>query len=264
MTNFKNVNGRDLYYLDFGKGTPVVLLHSLGGSGRDWLFQTSSLLKAGFRVIIPDIAGHGGSTLLKEEIGLHDLVKDLWGLLDELEVFETHIVGLSMGGMIALKAAAGRTQRVKKVVLINSSWRTDTEEFTKVLPHWKKQLTNGHGTTEWFEENWQMMVNDAFSNSVVGMQTFQAFYGSSAMSDGESVANVLEGISGIDMTSDLGAIRAPLLLISGGDDPSSKTMMALEGQLPRSKHFIIPRGRHLVNIDSAEKVNEYLVNFFHD
>ncbi|GAA4925586.1 alpha/beta hydrolase [Mucilaginibacter defluvii] len=260
-TNFKNVNGRDIFYVDFGRGTPVVLLHSTGGSGRDFIFQTSALVNAGFRVIIPDIAGHGATKLTSDEITLKDLVKDVWGLLDALEISDANFVGLSMGGMITLKAAVNRTQRVKKAVLINSSWNTDTEAFKKFLPAWKEKLTSGPGTTKWFNEGWKMLVNDAFSSSALGVQTFQIFLGNAAMSDGRSVATVLDSVSGVDLTGDLSEIRSPILMISGGDDPASEAMKALEHQLPRAKHFVIPGGRHMVNVDSAEKVNERLIHF---
>ncbi|WP_374569263.1 alpha/beta fold hydrolase [Phenylobacterium sp. J426] len=80
---------------------PVLLLHSLGCDHRLWDAQAQALVAGGRRVIRPDIRGHGGSDAPSGDYPLDRLVQDALELLDHVEAPRAHVVGLSLGGVIA-------------------------------------------------------------------------------------------------------------------------------------------------------------------
>src|SRR5262249_32818017 len=92
-----------LHYLDEGDGAPLVLLHSLGGSSTMWA-GIMPALRQRFRVIAPDLRGHGRSTQgIAAEVGL--CADDIVCLLDHLGIGRSAFIGISMGGHIAMKIA---------------------------------------------------------------------------------------------------------------------------------------------------------------
>ncbi|HXQ62771.1 MAG TPA: alpha/beta fold hydrolase, partial [Acidimicrobiales bacterium] len=83
-----DVNGVGIAFEVTGEGPPVVLLHGFPDSGRLWRHQVPTLVAAGFRVIVPDLRGYGGSDQPKEidAYGIPYLVGDVLGVLDHLGV----------------------------------------------------------------------------------------------------------------------------------------------------------------------------------
>lgn len=118
-------NGVKIHYTVQGEGEPVVLIHGLDSSGAiNWeLPGIVKLLAAKYRVIVPDRRGHGRSDKPKEEDAYGvQLVEDVVRLLDSLKIDQAHIVGYSMGGMIAMKFVVMHPDRVKSSVLGGMGW----------------------------------------------------------------------------------------------------------------------------------------------
>lgn len=119
-------NGVRIHYTVQGEGEPVVLIHGLDSSGAiNWERPgiVKRLTAKKWRVILPDARGHGRSEKPKEE-GAYgtEMVEDVVRLLDHLKIDQAHLVGYSMGGMIALKCAVLHPDRVKSVVLGGMGW----------------------------------------------------------------------------------------------------------------------------------------------
>lgn len=108
-----------LYYEELGAGTPVLLLHGLGSSGRDFELVTSALA-ATHRVVLPDVRGHGRSGKPPGEYGVPLFARDIAAFCDRLNLTGVHVVGLSMGGMIAFQLAVDRPDLVRSLAIINS------------------------------------------------------------------------------------------------------------------------------------------------
>ena len=86
-------------------GPTLVLSNSLGSTHRMWDAQLDAL-NARFRVVRYDVRGHGASPVPAGPYAIDDLADDLVGLLDRLGVERAHLVGLSLGGMTAMRVAA--------------------------------------------------------------------------------------------------------------------------------------------------------------
>jgi len=110
-----------LSYLDQGTGEVIVLLAGIGHSAKHWLNFVPSLAAEGFRVVAPDNPGIGLSSPLPWGASIDDMADEVIKLLDQLGVEKFTVVGLSLGGMIAIALASKNPERVRRLVVINSS-----------------------------------------------------------------------------------------------------------------------------------------------
>ncbi|MGC4046098.1 MAG: alpha/beta hydrolase [Armatimonas sp.] len=125
MENFLTVRGIRLHYLVQGKGTPVVLLHGLTSSiAMNWrLPGILEELAKEHQVIALDFPGHGSSDKPTQPAAYGmQMVDDVLALLDQVKVPKAHLVGYSMGGMVALKFLARYPTRVLSGVLCGMGW----------------------------------------------------------------------------------------------------------------------------------------------
>src|SRR5689334_6959438 len=90
-----------------GAGAPVVLVHGLGSSGRDWEAQIAALAPR-YRVLTYDVRGHGSTSKPRGPYTIPQFANDLAALMDALDHKPAHVVGISMGGMIAFQLAVDR------------------------------------------------------------------------------------------------------------------------------------------------------------
>ena len=125
MSRSVAVNGIEIAYEEHGGGTrPFVLLHGFTGSRRDFAPRAAELAALG-RVVLPDLRGHGDSTNTGTEAGytFDQLAADLLAFLDALGIERCDLLGHSMGGMIALRAALRWPERFASLVLLDTSAR---------------------------------------------------------------------------------------------------------------------------------------------
>jgi len=117
---FTTIDGKQLAYIDQGQGMPLLLGHSYLWDATMWQPQIDALSRH-FRVIVPDLWGHGRSDSPPGGTeSLHDLARHHLALLDTLSIDACHVVGLSVGGMwgVAMKQLA--PERVRKLVLMDT------------------------------------------------------------------------------------------------------------------------------------------------
>jgi pimeloyl-ACP methyl ester carboxylesterase len=120
-----DAKGVKIAYFVQGKGEPVVLIHGwLASAGLNWALPGSTaLLAKDYQVIALDVRGHGLSDKpLKEEAYGPELVEDVVRLLDHLKIKKAHIVGYSMGGIIAANFIAKHPDRVLSGTLGGMGW----------------------------------------------------------------------------------------------------------------------------------------------
>jgi pimeloyl-ACP methyl ester carboxylesterase len=113
---FAEIRGCRLRYLVCGEGEPLVLVHGLGGAASNWL-ALAPLLVPGWRVLVPELPGHGGSEALPAAPNLN-VFSDRVAELAEREGFApAPVVGHSLGGAIALRLAIRRPETVSSLIL---------------------------------------------------------------------------------------------------------------------------------------------------
>jgi len=114
-------NGETYYYIDEGSGKETILLiHGNMSSGVHYK-PLIERFKNDYRVIAPDMRGFGDSSYNKRIESLEDLSDDLFLFLKELNIEKVHVVGWSTGGAVILKLAAKYSEKIDKIILIESA-----------------------------------------------------------------------------------------------------------------------------------------------
>jgi pimeloyl-ACP methyl ester carboxylesterase len=110
------VDGTRLHYLVGGDGPPLVLVHGLGGSASNWV-ELAPLLARRFRLLAPDLAGHGHSAPAGSRASIEAFAEHVHALMLREEMPAAAVVGHSLGGTVALRLAASRPDAVRALVL---------------------------------------------------------------------------------------------------------------------------------------------------
>src|SRR5262249_31992409 len=105
------INGFQMHYEVHGEGPPLVLLHGFSDSGEVWKPFVDGLAKH-YRLIIPDLRGHGWSSKLTGEFTHRQSAADIFALLDRLEIRKFRSMGISTGGMTLIHMATRQPERV--------------------------------------------------------------------------------------------------------------------------------------------------------
>lgn len=114
------INGADLYYKVYGQGSPLVLLHGFFGTNEFWDPYINEFAKE-YRLIVPDLRGHGRSTNPGNEFTHRQVSLDIYALLDHLEIDQFRGIGFSSGGMTLIHMATQQPTRVEAMILIGAT-----------------------------------------------------------------------------------------------------------------------------------------------
>ena len=135
-TGYAPVNGLKMYYEVHGSGKPVVLLHgafmTITNNWTGWIGELSKTRK----VIAVEMQGHGRTADIDREFSSEHLADDVAALLDFLKIPRADLIGYSMGGGVAMQCAIRHPDKVRKVVVISSTFRRDgmVKEALDALP----------------------------------------------------------------------------------------------------------------------------------
>ncbi len=124
-TGYATVNGLRMYYEVHGEGDPVVLLHGAFMTiTNNWTGWIDELAKTR-QVIAVEMQGHGRTADIPRDITSENLADDVAALLDQLKIPRADLIGYSMGGGVALQCAIRHPDKVRKAVIISSTFRRD-------------------------------------------------------------------------------------------------------------------------------------------
>jgi pimeloyl-ACP methyl ester carboxylesterase len=122
--SYANVNGLDLWYQEHGSGDPLILLH--GGVGASEMFgPILDRLAAGRRVITVDLPGHGHTADPERPLRYEEMADQIGGLIGHLGLDQADLMGLSLGGGVALRTSIQHPGLVRRLVLVSAPFRQD-------------------------------------------------------------------------------------------------------------------------------------------
>ncbi|MCJ2185290.1 alpha/beta fold hydrolase [Novosphingobium beihaiensis] len=251
------------YAIEFGEGRPLLLLHGISNTGRAWAPQVPALAGAGYRVIVPDHAGHGASAPVTTPFGVSELADDIEIMLAAMDIANCDIVGLSLGGMVALELALRRPERVGRMIVANSFDCTATPTFAGLAESWARTFEQPQGPLRRFEANWPSLVSPAFQTTAEGLRTYQVWHALAAVADGPSLANVSRGITTFDVSQRIAELAMPTLFIAGGLDGMSPPDLgrALAERAPQGEFSLIGEAAHISNVDTADAFTRRVLEF---
>jgi pimeloyl-ACP methyl ester carboxylesterase len=119
------------FYRDEGRGEPLVLLHSGGMAGAEWDEHAGALAER-FRVLVPDLPGHG-RTPLDGELTVERMADAVAAMLDDAGVDSAHVLGSSMGGAVALWTVLNRPSLVDRLVLFRIGYTREGKSVARDL-----------------------------------------------------------------------------------------------------------------------------------
>lgn len=244
--------------LDGPPGAPhVTFSHSLASDLRMWDPQATALAKS-YRVLRFDTRGHGASDVPPAPYSLDELVGDVIGLLDALEVERTHFVGLSLGGMVAQGLALGHADRVASITVANSiSVLPDDAQ-----PMWDERIRiareQGMGaladTTiqRWFTEA-------ARTRNEAVVARIRAQIVETAV---DGYVGCSEAIKQLDYAPRLAEIEVPTLFIAGDQDAGTPaSAMRRMHQMVTGSKYVELEAAHLSNLEQPERFTAALAEF---
>jgi len=236
----------------------VVLGHSFLCSGEMWAPQLPALT-ARYRVVNVDYRGHGGSSRPPRAFGLYDLVDDVLAVLDELSIERAAWVGLSIGGMVALRAALAAPERVAGLVLLDTS--AEAERRRKRAKH--RALALGARLLG------MRPLLPAVLPLFFGRTTLEtrpdlvaAWAARFEAMDHVAISRTLTALNRRDsVLEDLGRIRVPTAVVVGEEDLSLPPAVSrrIAAAIPGAELTVVPGAGHLANLEQPERVTELLL-----
>lgn len=253
--------GVSLYYTDEGQGEPVLLLHGFAvNSDLNWrLPGITAVLARQFRVIALDLRGHGLSDKphSTDQYGL-EMVKDVPRLLDHLHIEKVHLVGYSLGGFIALKAAALYPQRLRDLTLIGAGWeRRENSAFLHALDDFADALKAGRAIGPLIARLGPGHPPVGLAHTVVN-RIMTGFF-----SDKQALADLIRSLPALTLSEqDLRSLAMPVCAIIGTRDPLRSSAEALQGRVPDFTLVLLAGAGHITAAGRSE-TRRVLVNFLH-
>jgi 3-oxoadipate enol-lactonase len=242
-------------YVDEGpKDAPVLVLSgSLGSTLSMWEPLLPALGR--FRVVRYDHRGHGSSPVPKGPYTMGELGRDLIGLLDRLNVERASIAGNSLGGMVGMWVAAREPARVARLALLCTSARLGPSEA------WRDRagIVRREGMSAFADAVVARWVTKGF------MQREPAIASSMremiASTPPEGYAACCEAIADWNFENDLGAIRAPTLVIAASADEATPAphAHAIGARIPGSRVVVVDDAAHVPVIEQPGRIGDLLL-----
>ena len=251
-----SVHGYPIHYLVEGSDSApaVVLVHGLGGRAEDWRDLAPYLVKAGFRVLMPDLLGYGRSPRPADfSYSVRDEAGIVIGFLDALRLTQVDLGGWSMGGWIVQIVASEAPQRVNRLILFDAAglyappvW--DTRLFTPVTAQQLAQL-------EALLTPHPKAIPGFVSRDILRISREHAWVMRRAMTSMLAGADVTDRL--------LPQLKMPVLIAWGAEDRIMPAGQAekMHRLIPQSQLDLVGGCGHLAPLECAEVIGPRVVAF---
>jgi pimeloyl-ACP methyl ester carboxylesterase len=247
-----------LYYETCGDGEAVVLIHGGNLDRRMWDDQFQTFARR-YRVIRYDVRGFGRSDTATRP---YSDVKDLYSLLKDLHVQKAHLIGLSLGGRIAIDFTLEHPEMVRSLVAVGPglggfAWPAESEERGAELDRLARDRSPEEAVEGWLKDPYMVpaMQNPALAPRVrqLSLDNAHAWLANGALVrrlDPPAIRRLRE-------------IRVPTLLVVGDRDvPEIQAIVRiLQKGIPHVRKVVIAGAGHLVNMEKPEAFNEAVLGF---
>jgi 3-oxoadipate enol-lactonase len=251
-----------IQYLDPNPdGNPaVLLLHGLGVDGSSWGYQLDTLSRAGLRPIAPDLPGFGRSVYDGRGWSIRRSAQQMSSLLEALGIQKAGVVGLSLGGTIALMMGLNDPVRVQNLVLMNT--------FACLRPRRWNELAYLLGrfvvaNVRGIEFQANMVARRLFpgeDEEIMRMELIQRI----VQSDERVYRAAMRALGLFDQRRRLKELRMPVTVVTAENDTtvSCAVQRELVQGIDGANQVMIPNSGHAVIVDQPELINQTLLNIF--
>ena len=239
------------------ENAPIIFIHGIGLNHEIWDQQVNYFKK--YNTIVYDLIGHGKTPFNKKQIAMKDFSNQLLKLVDSLNLNKFHLVGFSLGSLIARDFASLYSNRLSSLTLFGTVYKRSEDEKRQIINRYetmklKKDITKIRAVQRWFNEKF-LKANPAVykkiytilekTNHKTWLQIYKLF------------------VEHEDDDMKIKQITAKTLVITGEQDIGSKPQMSKEISKLIDGSFckIIKGGRHLCNIEFSENFNLIIKKF---
>jgi pimeloyl-ACP methyl ester esterase len=257
--------GVNIYFEEMGEGSPLVMLHGWGGSGRLWRFQQE--LADSFRLVIPDLRGHGLSIASPEGFRVEELASDIVTLFESLALTDAILLGWSLGSQVAIASFPPLRERLSGLVLIGATARfTATDGYPHGLP---ANEIRGMGLR--LRRDYERTMGEFFRSMFAqGELTTgqEERIGREILADGrlpapKAARAALDILASTDLRERLRSIDCPVLIIHGSSDavcpPGAARFLAK--RLPNARLVEIAGAGHAPCLSRPDQFNALIREF---
>ena len=239
------------------RGT-VLFLHGLGSCGADWSLQLPPF-RVCYDVLTLDLPGHGSSPAMTGHWRIEAMAEKVSGLLADVAAEPVHVVGLSLGGTVALALALTHPEQIRSLVLVNSFARLQIDRA-------------GRGRIS--RRLFNLMRGDmlALGKTVAGgvfphpdqRELREIAARRIAQNSRQAYLAALFALRRFDVLARLEAVATPTLVISGEADTTVAAAAKLElaEHIPGAVFESIPGSGHATPLDEPDRFNELVLSFF--
>src|ERR1700730_6241213 len=253
-SGYAPVNGIKVYYEVYGEGKPLVLLHGAFYTIEMNWGQLIPELSKTRKVIAIELQGHGHTPYSDRKLDFATLASDVEGVMNHLKIDSADVVGYSMGGSVAYKLIIQSPKRVRKLVIISSTYKSSG---------WMPEVTNA----------FKNFKPEFFTNSPM-----EAAYDAVAPDKTKWTKFLEQMIAFAGTTFNMGdtniaKITSPVLIISGDNDGLDKieliktyqllggAVSADLGPMPKSHLAVVPSQGHVSLMMQTKTILGYLDGF---
>ena len=236
------------YQLNKKKELPIVLIHGVGLDHEIWEYQFNSFENT---VLTYDILGHGKTPIRDGKITFDDFSAQLINLIDELDIGKIHLVGFSIGSLIARNFATKHNDRLQTLTLLSSIFKRSNQQQKIVDDRFEKSKNSSKMSNDalvrWFTEDYlkKNQERSEWISSILSRNNMKNFN------------KIYELFVKHKDDEDFKKIKTETLVMTGEEDVGSTPEMSknLSKVIKNSKLKIIPKGKHLCSIECADDVN---------
>lgn len=245
-------------YDETGDGPPIICLHGIGGHKESFRHQLEGLTD--YRVIAWNMPGYGASPA--RPLSFSALSEALFDFIETLGFETAHLLGHSIGGMLAIEHALRQPQQVRSLALMGTTSRfggRDESFKKKFLEARLAPLDAGQTMAEMVALAAPNIVgSDADATSIEAIRT------SMTRVPEATWRHVLACLVTFDRHDELTSLALPVCLIAGSEDQNApaKTMQKMAEKLPDADHYELPGVGHMINQEAPDEVNAILNAFY--
>ena len=246
----------EIYYEITGEGEPLLLVHGLGSSTRDWEEQVP-IFSQKYQVITVDIRGHGETDKPKGPYSIQDFAKDIAELLMSLGFSSVNILGISLGGLIAIQLTIDYPELIKTLVIVNAVPSSrDLLSLEKIVND-RIMLIKARGMRGMGEALAPVLFIKPEHEELR-----KKFVERWAENNPEAYISALKSIVGWNVTDHLHTIKCPTLVLTSDEDYIPVSVKEeLVKQIQNSELVIINDARHTLPMERPKEFNAAVIEF---
>lgn len=253
----RKVNNINIFYEITGEGDPLLLIHGLGSSTRDWEKQVPNFSQK-YQVITIDLRGHGKTDKPKGPYSIPMFAEDIAELMKSMNIDQVNLLGISLGGSIAFQCAVDYPEMVKSLVIVNTGVEFKLDSFKARYNFFMRKFIVS-------------LVGMKKMGEVLAPRLFikpeqedlrQKLIERWAENNKKAYLNALKSLKGWTVKDRIHTINCPTLIISSDEDYTPVSVKEeYTALVPNGKVKVIDDARHAVTMEKPNEFNKAVMEF---